>query len=434
MREHKLNLLYDASVLCDSYNATSRKSGIFFVAHNLLNEFLKSENINVELFIDISSLCHFNKYLVDQDIKSKFTIYSNTIFPLFTNKYYEISNLRKLLNKKEYPIKRFLLKLEMFLMKPLVCIFNYLGDINLANKTKNITAFLSPIYTLPIVIQNNNNIKKYRILYDLIPLILPEYKNKTHKNLWFSKLIQSINNKDYYFAISDYTRKDFLKYCPEIDPDKIKTTLLACNENFKPKTENEIKKAKAKYNIPSDKKYIFSLCTLEPRKNLIRAVKTFIQFIKKNNIEDLVFVLGGGHWDSFIGQLEKEIENLGEYKSKIIKAGYVDDADLAPLYSGAEWFVYTSQYEGFGLPPLEAMSCGCPVITSNNSSLPEVVGDSAIMVDYDSDEQHIEAYEKYYYNENSRKEYSQKGLKRASLFSWEKCANQILDIIVSDKE
>ena len=435
MREHKLNLLYDASVLCDSYNATSRKSGIFFVAHNLLNEFLKSENINVELFIDISSLCHFNKYLDDQDIKSKFTIYSNTIFPLFTNKYYEISNLRKLLNKKEYPIKRFLLKLEMFLMKPLVNLFRILGSIILPEKIKDYDAFFSPVYKIPDKIDQVKGIRKYVILYDAIPLILPECQpGQQDHNSWFQKLLRSLNHEDYYFAISDYTRKDFLKYCPEIDPDKIKTTLLACNENFKPKTENEIKKAKAKYNIPSDKKYIFSLCTLEPRKNLIRAVKTFIQFIKKNNIEDLVFVLGGGHWDSFIGQLEKEIENLGEYKSKIIKAGYVDDADLAPLYSGAEWFVYTSQYEGFGLPPLEAMSCGCPVITSNNSSLPEVVGDSAIMIDYDSDEQHIEAYEKYYYNENLRKEYSQKGLKRASLFSWEKCANQILDIIVSDKE
>ena len=65
-------------------------------------------------------------------------------------------------------------------------------------------------------------------------------------------------------------------------------------------------------------------------------------------------------------QLEQEIENLGAYKDKIIKAGYIDDVDLPALYSRAEWFVYTSQYEGFGLPPLEAMSCGCPVITSNN--------------------------------------------------------------------
>ena len=99
------------------------------------------------------------------------------------------------------------------------------------------------------------------------------------------------------------------------------------------------------------------------------------------------------------------------------------------LYSNAEWFVYTSQYEGFGLPPLEAMQCGCPVITSNCSSLPEVVGDAAIMIDWNSDEQHIEAYEQYYFNENLRKENSLKGLKRAKLFSWEKTASKMIDVI-----
>ena len=165
---------------------------------------------------------------------------------------------------------------------------------------------------------------------------------------------------------------------------------------------------------------MFSLCSLEPRKNLIRSVRTFIEFIKKNNIDDMVFILGGGHWDQFIGKLESEIKDLGKYKDKIIRAGYIDDEDLAPLYSGAMFFVYTSQYEGFGLPPLEAMACGTPVITSNNSSLPEVVGDSALTIDWDSDEQHIAAYEKYYFDEDFRQKMAQLGQKHAKQFSWEK--------------
>jgi glycosyltransferase involved in cell wall biosynthesis len=107
--------------------------------------------------------------------------------------------------------------------------------------------------------------------------------------------------------------------------------------------------------------------------------------------------------------------------------GYVDDEDVPALYSGAEWFVYTSQYEGFGLPPLEAMSCSCPVITSNSSSLPEVVGDAGVMIDYDSDEQHIRAYENYYFNPQLRAEYSEKGLARAKLFSWKKCTDLMVD-------
>ncbi|MFQ6704222.1 MAG: glycosyltransferase family 4 protein, partial [Alphaproteobacteria bacterium] len=194
------------------------------------------------------------------------------------------------------------------------------------------------------------------------------------------------------------------------------------------KDDKKIKIVLKKYNIPTDKKYVFSLCTLEPRKNLIRAVKTFIEFIKKNKIDDMVFVLGGAHWDKFIIKLEKEIQDFGNYKDKIIRAGYIDDEDLAALYSSAEWFVYTSQYEGFGLPPLEAMKCGCPVITSNNSSLPEVVGDAGIMIDWDSDEQHIAAYEKYYFDKKYRDSMAKKGLERSKQFSWDKT----VDIIIND--
>ena len=108
-----------------------------------------------------------------------------------------------------------------------------------------------------------------------------------------------------------------MKYCPNINPNKIFTTLLASDEKFKPLDTQKIIKAKQKYNIHNNK-YVFSLCTLEPRKNLIRAVKTFIQFLQKNNINDLYFVLGGGHWDEFIGKLEQEIESFGVYQDKYI--------------------------------------------------------------------------------------------------------------------
>ena len=169
---------------------------------------------------------------------------------------------------------------------------------------------------------------------------------------------------------------------------------------------------------------------MEPRKNLIRAVKTFLIFLKKNHIEDIVWVMGGSAWNSFTEAFRKE--GLAWNSDVIIRAGYVDDEDLPALYSNAEWFVYTSQYEGFGLPPLEAMQCGCPVITSNNSSLPEVVGDAGLLIDWDSDEQHIEAYEKYYFDDEIRKEKSLKGLERASLFSWKKTAENIVNVFRSE--
>jgi glycosyltransferase involved in cell wall biosynthesis len=267
-------------------------------------------------------------------------------------------------------------------------------------------------------------------LHDTIPLNFSKLNpHCCREDSWYSMLINSLNSKDYYFANSENTRQDFLKIFPKIDENKIITTLLACDESFKLCTKEQINISKEKYNIPLDKKYVFSLCTLEPRKNLVRAVKTFIEFIKKNSIEDMVFVLGGAYWKTFIEILENEISNLEDYQDKILKIGYVDDEDLAPLYSDASWFVYTSQYEGFGLPPLEAMSCGCPVITANNSSLPEVVGDAGILIDWDSDEQHIQAYEKYYFDENLRQENSEKGLVRAKTFSWRKSVNTMIKIM-----
>ena len=138
-------------------------------------------------------------------------------------------------------------------------------------------------------------------------------------------------------------------------------------------------------------------------------------------------MLGGGAWDGFIEKFEKEVPDFSKHKDKIIRAGYVDDEDLEVLYSNAEWFVYTSQYEGFGMPPLEAMACGTAVITSNNSSLPEVVGDAGIMIDWDSDEQHVAAYEKYYFDKKFRDKMAKKGLERSKQFSWEKAADIIVE-------
>lgn len=326
-------------------------------------------------------------------------------------------------------IKKFLLNSAKSYYQLLKKITNFFA--NNDNLYSDIDAFLSPQFVAPKEIQQISDIKKYTIIYDTIPLLYPQYMN-SFSIQWVKKLIKSMNKNDYYFAISDNTKNDFIRFAKSVDPNKFYTVPLAASDNFYVANKSQIKQTLKKYNIPQNKKYIFSLCTCDPRKNQIRAIKTFIEFIKKHKINDLVFVLGGGQWDHFIKQLEDSINDLGKYKNKIIRAGYIDDNDLAPLYSGAEWFVYTSQYEGFGLPPLEAMQCGCPVITSNNSSLPEVVGNAGIMIDWDSNEQHIRAYEKYYYDEKSRTNYSKKGLKRSQQFSWEKCAKSIAREIIKN--
>ena len=429
----KYNLLFDGSILTNEFSKNDARSGIFFTTKNMFNELLKREDINLFLYCDLSKLQTLKEYLKKYDLDIEI------INECQCNWLYNVKsfsrNQKVACDKIAQPFKRSLWSVVYCFLSVLSNVYEQF-DIHVALKKRleKIDFYFSPCKKVPNIVKNKKNIKSSVYLHDTIPLILPEYFPQVFSgNYWICDLVKSLRKNDVYFANSECTKKDFLKYSDKITENQITVAYLAAAEHFKPSQNSEQQDtAKAKYNIPTDKKYIFSLCTLDPRKNLVRAVKTFVQFIKKDNIDDIVFVLGGGQWESFINKLEQEIDNLGEYKDKIIRAGYIDDEDLPILYSGAEWFVYTSQYEGFGLPPLEAMSCGCPVITSNNSSLPEVVGDAGIMIDWDNDEQHIEAYEKYYYNENLRKEYAQKGLERARQFSWTQCTNIIVERLIHE--
>ncbi len=417
--EKKINILFDAITLGENDTKTKNRSGIWFTVYNILKEFSANSNVNIYIYCSKKKLSTkltqtLEKYFPDNNFKK---LYIDTLGPFE----YEHSKLTCAYKEK----KKFLTKLKLFFVSALKKVFK--KQINYKELTKDIDVYFSPVYKIPDEIQNLTSIKKYTLLYDIIPILFPDYfADKDMNKYWFTPVWKQLNKNDYYFTISEHTKRDFVEHCPYIDSEKITPVLLACSENFKPE-KDKTKASLEKYNLPTDKKYIFSLCTLEPRKNLIRAAKCFIEFINKNKIEDMVFILGGGHWEGFIEKMEHDIPHFEKYKHLILKAGYIDDEDLSPLYSGAEWFVYTSEYEGFGLPPLEAMSCGCPVITSNNSSLPEVVGNAGIMIDFDSDEQHVKAYEKYYFNEELRKSYAQKGLERAKLFSWKKCAEQMIN-------
>ena len=412
----KKTLIFDATVIADNLQIGRGRSGIYFVSFNILKHIISSDVFDVKLYCSSG----YNKDFLDL-VHDNF---GNSIDVLWGNKYGKLIKKLKILDSKLREKHHNIIKLllNIFIRKPLNIFgkIHYLPDFDIA---------FSPYARFDKIIKTKY---KYIFLHDTIPLLFPEYypKIKTGK-YWYNYLIKYIktDNKCRYFSNSESTKRDFVRLLG-INPDNITVAPLAVSDNFyNEKNAVKIKKICTKYGIPESKKYVLSLCTLEPRKNLIRSVKTFIEFIKKNNIDDMVFVLGGAHWDEFIKKLESEIKGFGEYKDKIIRAGYIDDRDLAALYSGAEFFVYTSQYEGFGLPPLEAMKCGCPVITSNNSSLPEVVGDAGQMIDWDSDEQHIAAYEKYYFDKKYHDEMVKKGLLRSKQFSWQKTVDTIIDVI-----
>lgn len=425
----KINLVYDATVLGNDCNREGGRTGIFWVVYQVLSELVKRDNFNISLYCAEYYANILNKALSTTLIEfSNLKIVNAKNLNTFEKTYDYLKKEKNKAKEQKNKIKKNLLHIPMFFFEIIMLLKKPFVDEN--KWLKEADVFFSPVFKVPPEVKNAKHIKKYVILYDTVVSLFPEYYPEG--NHWFRDLLESINEEDTYLAISESTKNDFKKITKNPNLNII-VSLLAASERFKQCTDDEkIKQILKKYNIPNDKKYIFSLFAVEPRKNVIRNIKTFVKFIEKNKIDDLIFVIGGEAWDEFKPVLDKELENLSAYKDCIFRIGYVDDEDVPVLYSGAQWYVYTSQYEGFGLPPLEAMQCGCPVITSNNSSLPEVVGDAGIMIDYDSDEQHIAAYEKLYFNPGLRKEYAQKGLERSKLFSWEKCVKIIEDEIIKN--
>lgn len=427
MKKKNLNVIFDATALFPISQKNCNRSGIFYCAYNILKELLNRPEINVCLYVAPE---RYATELLLSRLYFTQTTYLHDFSGYFNEALAKVVSLLWTLHQKFYCKKIFRKIIYAFIF---VCqkifIVSVKNNSSFSATLKNADVFFSPIYRVPDFIRKYKNIKPYVFLHDAIPFLQIYRKQITFDRIKSHKrFVDSFDSNTLFFSNSNQTKKDFAQFSTYVNECSTTVTPLAASSNYTKITDaDKLICIKKKYNIPIDKKYVFSLCTLEPRKNLVRSVKSFISFIQKNQINDLIWVLGGASWEHFEKELSVELKSWP--KNKVIQTGFIDDEDLPTLYSNAEWFVYTSQYEGFGLPPLEAMQCGCPVITSNSSSLPEVVGDAGIMVDWDSDEQHVEAYEKYYFNDSLRKKNGQKGIERAKLFSWKNTVDKMIEVM-----
>jgi glycosyltransferase involved in cell wall biosynthesis len=168
---------------------------------------------------------------------------------------------------------------------------------------------------------------------------------------------------------------------------------------------------------------VLAVGNLEPRKNLVRLVRAYAALRQSGAISHQLVIVGQAHWQgSVVSREAKELGLAGE----VVFTGYVPTDDLVALYNAATTFVYPSLYEGFGLPILEAMSCGTPVITSNVASMPEVAGEAALLINPRSVEDLAQALGRVLADETLRYELEEKGLHQASQFSWEQTARLTL--------
>lgn len=218
--------------------------------------------------------------------------------------------------------------------------------------------------------------------------------------------------KPYIITDSEFSKNEISSLL-HIEKGKISTVYIGKNKSFRKSDNESIDKIKKKFNITSN--YLIVLGTIEPRKNLDRLLLAYEKIAGK--ISESLVIVGRHGW-------QKELKISKKIRDRVILTGFVQDSDLIPLISGARAFLFPSFYEGFGLPLIEAQSCGIPCIISNKTSLPEIAGDSVSYFDPFDIDSIAESIEKTLANPDKLIELSQKGFTNALKYSWINCAKQ----------
>lgn len=232
---------------------------------------------------------------------------------------------------------------------------------------------------------------------------------------WY-KILFNVLGRNVSKVMTDslYSKNDLIKYC-KMDSNKIRTIYLGKEHILNVDKQDYFIEER---NLKSGN-YIFAVSSLSPNKNF----QSIVEAISLLSHDDLNFVIAGGSDPRIYGDMKLSISN------QITYLGYISDNELRSLYENAACFIYPSFYEGFGLPPLEAMACGCPVIVSNAASLPEVCGDAALYCNPHDPNDIAEKIKLMMGDKQLRESYRVKGLERAKQFTWEKSARETFEVI-----
>jgi len=274
---------------------------------------------------------------------------------------------------------------------------------------------------LPFIHPKKSVVTVHDIAFEIFSGIYTGFMNYYQK--FFARF--AVKNAIRILAVSEATKKDLIKIY-NVAPDKIQVTPLGVDSEFRPIPYDQVQSVLDKYKLVY-KKYILYLGTLQPRKNIQKLIDAFLKLKNEHRIEEKLVIAGnkGWLWEPIIKKIESSRD--------VIYLDYVANEDRVALYNGAVTLALVSNYEGFGLPPLEAMACGTPVVVSDISSLPEVVGDAGVLVDPNSTGSIADGLLELITNKQLQKELSEKGLLRAKQFTWAETSRKTLAIIESLK-
>lgn len=280
--------------------------------------------------------------------------------------------------------------------------------------------YFSSFEPLPGIVSTFPQIEKFVYVHDIIPLRLPSKHGGTHACGELMRL--HLERADVIWCNSQFTREDFLDYFPQADPARLKVALLGGGRSFSPADTSDIAKALIACGVPPSSRYILSLATLEPRKGMLRLIRAFASLQENGQLSDMHLVLvgqKGWQYDAIV----RAAYRLGKC---VHLTGFLPDSELGALMTGCTCFAYLSEYEGFGLPVVEAMSCGSPVVITDATSLPEVAGDAGVLVPKMDDAALEAALARVCSDETLREQLRAKGLARSGQFTWERCGETIL--------
>jgi len=288
-----------------------------------------------------------------------------------------------------------------------------------ALKENKIDIFWNPNHYLPL---KKMPVKTIITIHDMAHKIDKKYKSFIYRFFYLDFLLPySAKRADLILTISKNSKKDIVNLLKIKKKSKIKVIYEAAEKKFKPRKNNiKLKEVQKKYKLPND--FILYVGRIEKRKNIETIIKIADFLIKKNVKTKIVLVGEGGYsgYDFLIKEIKK--------RKKIQHLNYIEDKDLPYIYNLAKVFLFPSFYEGFGLPVLEAMQSGIPVITSNTSSLPEVVGEGGIMHNPKDYKSFAKDIIKILNNEDFYEEMRKKAINQAKKFSWQKSTKELVDV------
>jgi len=262
--------------------------------------------------------------------------------------------------------------------------------------------------------------------HDLSCIHYPQYHPATRVKWFNNGLSRTLAQAQHILTDSEYVKTEIITTLG-VPSDKVTAIALGVDARFRPYPQQDVEQTLSQYNLGYGQ-YILAVATLEPRKNLHGLVEAFTQLpVKLQNQYPLVLV-GGLGWHS--EALLAKLQNL-ESKGLVRRLGYISREHLPQIYAGARMFAFPSFYEGFGLPPLEAMASGVPVLTSANSAMAEVVADAGILVEPHDTDHMAKQLQRLLMDDALCLRLSEQGMARAKRYSWQACAEQTLQVYQS---